>query len=37
VPAYNNLGTNNAQTRDDPSRWNAKRDPDIRDAQRGRY
>lgn len=37
TPAYNNLGTNNAQTRDDPSRWNAQRDPDIRDAKRGRY
>ncbi|ATC31178.1 transcriptional regulator [Caulobacter vibrioides] len=37
TPAYNNLGTNNAQTRDDPSRWNARRDPDIRDAKRGRY
>lgn len=37
TPAYNNLGTNNAQTRDDPSRWNAHRDPDIRDAKRGRY
>jgi curli biogenesis system outer membrane secretion channel CsgG len=37
TPAYDNLGTNNAQTRDDPSRWNAKRDPDIRDSRRGRY
>ena len=25
VPAYNNLGTNNAQTRDDPNRWNSRR------------
>lgn len=25
VPAYNNLGTNNAQTRDDPNRWNYDR------------
>jgi curli biogenesis system outer membrane secretion channel CsgG len=33
VPAYNNLDTNNAQTREDPSRWNARRDP----AVRGRY
>lgn len=33
VPAYNNLGTNNAQTREDPSRWNDRRDP----AVRGRY
>jgi curli biogenesis system outer membrane secretion channel CsgG len=37
TPAYNNLGTNNAQTREDPSRWNAGRDPDMRDAKRGRY
>ena len=33
VPAYNNLGTNNAQTREDPNRWNVSRDPDVR----GRY
>lgn len=33
VPAYNNLDTNNAHTREDPSRWNARRDP----AVRGRY
>lgn len=33
VPAYNNLGTNNAETRADPSRWNARRDS----AVRGRY
>jgi curli biogenesis system outer membrane secretion channel CsgG len=33
VPAYNNLGTNNGQTRADPSRWNARRDS----AVRGRY
>jgi curli biogenesis system outer membrane secretion channel CsgG len=33
IPAYNNLETNNAQTREDPSRWNARRDP----ALRGRY
>jgi curli biogenesis system outer membrane secretion channel CsgG len=33
VPAYNNLGTNNGQTREDPSRWNARRDS----AVRGRY
>jgi curli biogenesis system outer membrane secretion channel CsgG len=37
VPAYNNLGTNNAQTREDPSRWNARSDPDMRDAKRSRY
>ncbi|HMO43968.1 MAG TPA: transcriptional regulator, partial [Phenylobacterium sp.] len=33
VPAYNNLGTNNAQTRQDPNRWNVDRDS----AVRGRY
>jgi len=33
TPAYDNLGTNNAQTREDPSRWHARRDPDVR----GRY
>jgi curli production assembly/transport component CsgG/holdfast attachment protein HfaB len=27
VPAYNNLETNNAATRQDPNRWNARRDP----------
>jgi holdfast attachment protein HfaB len=30
VPAYNNLGTNNGQTREDPSRWNARRDSAVR-------
>jgi curli biogenesis system outer membrane secretion channel CsgG len=33
TPAYNNLDRNNGQTRDDPSRWDANRDP----AVRGRY
>ncbi len=33
TPAYDNLDRNNGQTRDDPSRWNAGRDP----AVRGRY
>lgn len=33
-PAYDNLGTNNAGTRGDPSRWHDERDPDVR---RGRY
>lgn len=33
VPAYNNLDSNNANTREDPSRWHARRDP----AVRGRY
>jgi holdfast attachment protein HfaB len=37
VPAYNNLGTNNAQTREDPSRWNDRGDPALRPARRGRY
>jgi curli production assembly/transport component CsgG/holdfast attachment protein HfaB len=27
VPAYNNLATNNAATRQDPNRWNDRRDP----------
>ena len=36
TPAYNNLDRNNALTREDPSRWNARRDPDA-DALRGRY
>lgn len=30
VPAYNNLDTNNAQTREDPSRWNVRRDSAVR-------
>ncbi len=34
TPAYNNVGTNNGQTRDNPSRWDAARD---RDVPRGRY
>jgi curli production assembly/transport component CsgG/holdfast attachment protein HfaB len=34
LPAYDNLRTNNAKTREDPSRWNADRDDDVR---RGRY
>ena len=37
IPAYNNLSTNNAQTREDPNRWNSSRDPDVRPALRGRY
>ena len=37
VPAYNNLGTNNAQTREDPSRWNVNRDSAVRPILRGRY
>lgn len=30
VPAYNNTDTNNAQTREDPARWNARRDSSVR-------
>ncbi|MDB5433218.1 MAG: hfaB [Caulobacter sp.] len=37
TPAYDNLGTNNGATREDPSRWNAKRDPAASGALRGRY
>jgi len=37
VPAYNNLGSNNAKTREDPSRWDARRDTDTRAVLRGRY
>ena len=37
VPAYNNLETNNAQTRQDPSRWNDSRDPALGSMRRGRY
>ena len=33
VPAYNNLDTNNAKTRADPSRWDDRRDRSVR----GRY
>ena len=36
TPAYNNLDQNNGRSRDDPSRWNQRRDPDVR-ASRGRY
>ncbi len=34
TPAYNNVGTNNGQTRDNPARWNAARDSSV---ARGRY
>lgn len=37
TPAYNNLGTNNASTREDPSRWSDRRDPTAGAALRGRY
>ena len=36
VPAYNNLDQNNARSREDPSHWSDRRDPDVR-AARGRY
>lgn len=36
TPAYNNLDQNNARSREDPSRWSDRRDPDVRGA-RGRY
>ena len=36
VPAYNNLDQNNARSREDPSRWHDRRDPDA-GALRGRY
>ena len=36
IPAYNNLDQNNARSREDPSRWNSRRDPDVR-AVRGRF
>lgn len=34
TPAYNNLDRNNGRTRQDPSRWDAERDPTV---LRGRY
>jgi curli biogenesis system outer membrane secretion channel CsgG len=37
TPAYDNLRTNNGQTREDPNRWNDKRDRDAGRALRGRY
>jgi curli production assembly/transport component CsgG/holdfast attachment protein HfaB len=37
VPAYNNLETNNAATRQEPSRWNDRRDPSVADRIRSRY
>ncbi|MFN3856105.1 MAG: holdfast anchoring protein HfaB [Caulobacter sp.] len=37
TPAYDNLRTNNAQTREDPNRWNDKRDPNVGRPLRGRY
>ena len=37
TPAYNNLDKNNAQTREDPARWNVADDPDAAAIQRSRY
>ena len=37
TPAYNNLDKNNAQTREDPARWNVAGDPDAASVQRSRY
>ena len=37
VPAYNNLETNNAATRQDPNRWNDRRDPPVDSVVRDRY
>ena len=37
IPAYNNVETNNAATRQDPNRWNDRRDPDIGAVVRDRY
>jgi curli production assembly/transport component CsgG/holdfast attachment protein HfaB len=37
TPAYNNLDKNNAQTREDPARWNVADDPDAAAVQRSRY
>jgi curli biogenesis system outer membrane secretion channel CsgG len=37
TPAYNNLDKNNAQTREDPARWNVAGDPDATAVERSRY
>jgi curli biogenesis system outer membrane secretion channel CsgG len=37
TPAYNNLDYNNAQTREDPARWDHNRGADAAPADRGRY
>ncbi|HEY3798350.1 MAG TPA: holdfast anchoring protein HfaB [Caulobacteraceae bacterium] len=37
IPAYNNVGTNNAATRQEPNRWDARRDPDMDAVVRDRY
>ena len=37
TPAYNNLASNNAHSREDPYRWDRSRDPHAAAADRGRY
>src|SRR5271169_5750987 len=37
VPAYKNVETNNAATRQDPNRWDASRDPAVGAVARDRY
>ena len=37
TPAYNNLDKNNAQTREDPARWDVAGDPDAAAVERSRY
>jgi len=37
VPAYNNVETNNAATRQDPNRWDDRRDPALDTVVRDRY
>ncbi|MDP1629852.1 MAG: holdfast anchoring protein HfaB [Caulobacter sp.] len=37
TPAYNNLGTNNGTTREDPNRWSDRRDSSAGGTLRGRY
>jgi curli biogenesis system outer membrane secretion channel CsgG len=37
TPAYNNVATNNAQSREDPRRWDDRRDPAAAPVVRGRY
>ncbi|MFI4934062.1 MAG: holdfast anchoring protein HfaB [Caulobacterales bacterium] len=37
VPAYNNVETNNAATRQDPNRWDDRRDPAVAPPRRDRY
>jgi curli production assembly/transport component CsgG/holdfast attachment protein HfaB len=37
TPAYNNVATNNAQTREDPNRWHDRRDSAAATVVRGRY